>query len=116
MVQRSSSEKPCVKSLINWLRMLRLKLSRTSKRKPDTKGPTIKQKAVFILRTRRTKKAQVKTFAEAFDVVDGLIGNLARSVYTRSSVAVHVADCREEARKVRDYVSLVLAELLEIGD
>jgi hypothetical protein len=86
------------------------------KREPDTKGPTMKQKAVFILRARRTKKAQVKTFAEAFDVVDGLIGNLARSVYTRSSVAVHVADSREEARKVRDYVSLVLAELLEIGD
>jgi predicted pPIWI-associating nuclease len=85
------------------------------KREPDTKG-TMKQKAVFMLRARRTKKAQVKTFAEAFDVVDGLIGNLARSVYTRSSVAVHVADSREEARKVRDYVSLVLAELLEIGD
>jgi hypothetical protein len=86
------------------------------KREPDTKGPTMKQRAVFILRARRTKKAQVKTFAEAFDVVDGLIGNLARSVYTRSSVAVHVADSREEARKVRDHVSLVLAELLEIGD
>jgi hypothetical protein len=86
------------------------------KREPDTKGPTMKQKAVFILRARRAKKTQVKAFGEAFDLVDGLIGNLARSVYTRSSVAVHVADSREEARKVRDYVSLVLAELLEIGD
>jgi hypothetical protein len=86
------------------------------KREPDTKGPTMKQKAVFILRARRAKKPQVKTFTEALDVVDELIGNLARSVYTRSSVAVHVADSREEARKVRDFVSLVLAELLEVGD
>src|SRR6266496_5910171 len=86
------------------------------KREPDTKGPTMKQKAVFILRARRAKKPQVKTFTEALDVVDELIANLARSVYTRSSVSVHVADSREEARKVRDYVSLVLAELLEVGD
>ena len=86
------------------------------KREPDAKAPTMKQKAVFILRARRAKKAQVKAFGEAFDVVDELIGNLARSVYTRSSVAVHVADSREEARKVRDYVSLLLAELLEVGD
>ncbi len=86
------------------------------KREPDTKGPTMKQKAVFILRARRAKKPQMKTFSDALDVVDELIGGLARSVYTRSSVAVHVAHSREETCKVRDYVTLLLAELLEVGD
>lgn len=85
------------------------------KREPDTNGPTMKQKAVFILRARRAKRPQVRTFTEALDIVDGLIGNLVRSVYTRSSVAVHVADSIEETRKVQDYVTLVLAELLEVA-
>ncbi len=86
------------------------------KLEPDTKGPTMKQKAIFILRSRRPKDPQVKSFGDAIEVVEELIGKFVRSVYTRSSVAVHVGDSREEARKVRDYVTLVLAELLEVRE
>lgn len=82
----------------------------------NTKRPTMKQKAVFVLRARRPKDPQTKAFTDAIDVVEGLIGNFARSVYTRSSVAVHVADSKNEASKVRDYVTLVLVELLETGE
>ena len=86
------------------------------KQEPDTKGPTMKQKAVFILKSRRPKDPQVKAFGDAIDVVEELIGKFVRSVYTRSSVAVHVADSKEEAKKVRDYVALVLGELLEVKE
>lgn len=86
------------------------------KQEPDTKGPTMKQKAVFILKTRRPKDPQVKAFGDAIDVIEELIGKFVRSVYTRSSVAVHVADSKEEAQKVRDYVALVLGELLEVKE
>ena len=86
------------------------------KLEPDTKRPTMKQKAVFVLRARRPKDPQTKAFKDAIDIVEGLIGNFARSVYTRSSVAVHVADSKDEASKVRDYVTLVLDELLETGE
>lgn len=86
------------------------------KQEPDTKGPTMKQKAVFILRARHPKDPQVKSFGDAIDVVEELIGKFVRSVYTRSSVAVHVGDTKEEARKVRDYVTLVLGELLEVKE
>ncbi|MBI5910682.1 MAG: hypothetical protein HY848_12110 [Betaproteobacteria bacterium] len=86
------------------------------KLEPDTKGPTMKQKAVFILRARHPKDPQIKTLADAVDVVEGLISKFVRSVYTRSSVGVHIADSKEEASKVRDYVSLVLSELLEIKE
>ena len=82
----------------------------------DSKGPTMKQKAVFILRSRRPKDPQLKAFTEAINVIEEMIGKFVRSVYTRSSVAVHVADSKEEASKVRDYVALVLAELLEVGE
>lgn len=86
------------------------------KQEPDTKGPTMKQKAIFIMRARRPKDPQVKAFGDAIDVVEELIGKFVRSVYTRSSVAVHVADSKEEAKKVRDYVALVLGELLEVKE
>jgi len=86
------------------------------KLEPEAKGPTMKQKAVFILRSRRPKDPQIKSFGDAIEVVEELIGKFVRSVYARSSVAVHVGDSKEEARKVRDYVALVLAELLEVGE
>lgn len=86
------------------------------KLEPDTKGPTMKQKAVFVLRSRRPKDPQVKSFSDAIDVIEALIGKFVRSVYTRSSVDVHVADSMDEARKVRDYVTLVLGELLEVKE
>jgi len=86
------------------------------KQEADTKGPTMKQKAIFILKSRRPKDPQVKAFGDAIDVIEELIGKFIRSVYTRSSVAVHVADSKEEAKKVRDYVALVLGELLEVKE
>lgn len=86
------------------------------KLEPNTNGPTMKQKAVFILKARRRKDPQIKTFKDAIDLVEELIGKLVRSVYTRSSVAVHVAESESEARQVRDYVTVVLAELLEVRD
>lgn len=83
---------------------------------PNTNGPTMRQKAVFILRARRAKDSQIKAFADAVDVIEEAIGKFVRSVYSRSSTAVHVQVSRDEAARIKDYVSLVLAELLEIKD
>ena len=83
---------------------------------PNTNGPTMKQKAVFILRARRPKDPQIRAFADAVNVVEEAIGKFIRSVYSRSSAAVHARVSRDEAVRVKDYVSLVLAELLEIKD
>jgi len=84
------------------------------KLEPDAKGPTMKQKAVFILRSRRQKESQMKPLTQAIDVVEESIGKFIRFVYSRSSSAVHMQVSREEVRKIKDYVSLVLTELLEI--
>jgi hypothetical protein len=83
---------------------------------PDAKGPTMKQKAVFILRSRRPKDPQIKSLSDAVDIIEELVGKLVRSVYTRSSLAVHVQMSRDEALRIRDYVTLVLSELLEIKE
>src|ERR1051326_2752482 len=86
------------------------------KLEPDTKGPTMKQKATFILRARRPKDSQAKAFADAVAVVEESIGKFVRSVYTQSSVRVHVASSQNEVRRIRDYVTLVIGELLEVKD
>lgn len=86
------------------------------KLEPDTKGPTMKQKAVFVLRARHPKDSQTKAFTEAVAVVEESIGKFVRSVYAQSSVRVHLASSQDEVRRVRDYVTLVLGELLEVKD
>jgi len=86
------------------------------KLEPDTKGPTMKQKAIFVLRARHPKDSQTKAFTEAVAVVEESIGKFVRSVYTQSSVRVHVASSQDEVRRVRNYVTLVLGELLEVKD
>ena len=85
------------------------------KQEPDTDSPTMKQKAVFVLKSRRPKDPQVKAFAEAIDIVENLIGKFVRAVYTRSTLSVHTASSRDEVGRIRDYVSLVLVELLEVS-
>ncbi|HLI29750.1 MAG TPA: hypothetical protein VKV79_01465 [Terriglobia bacterium] len=86
------------------------------KLEPDAKGPTMKQKALFILRSRKLKDSQTKPLADAINIIEEAIGKFVRSVYSHSSAAVHSQVSREEAIRVRDYAALVLVELLEIKD
>lgn len=85
------------------------------KLEPNAKGPTMKQKAVFILKSRQTSSKQVKAFSDAIDVAEELVGKFVRSVYDRLSVATHTQTDRDEVLKIRNYVSLALIELLEIN-
>jgi hypothetical protein len=86
------------------------------KLEPDTKGPTMRHKAVFILHARRPKNSQTKPLTDAVAVVEESIGKFVRSVYTQSSVRVQVASSQDEVCRIRDYVTLVLGELLEVRD
>lgn len=80
----------------------------------DTKGPTMRQKTVFILKSRQVAEKQIKPLADAINIVEELIGKFIRSVYERSSVATHTHTSKDEAFKIRNYVTLALIELLEI--
>ena len=81
----------------------------------DTHGPTMKQKVVFILKSRQKSTSDTKVSADAVIVVDEMVGGFVRSVYQRSSMATHVALGKDEANRVREYVTLALMELLEIN-
>lgn len=80
----------------------------------NTKKPTMKQKAVFILKSRKASEKNFKAFADAIGVAEELVGKFVRSVYDRSSVGTHTPISKDEVLRIRGYVSLALSELLEI--
>lgn len=80
----------------------------------DTKGPTMKQKVIFILKSRRAAGKQIKAFTDAVEVVEELVGKFVRSVYERSCVATHTPTSRDEVLKIRNFITVALVELLEI--
>jgi hypothetical protein len=84
--------------------------------KKDTPGPTMKQKVMFILKSRQTPESKSKLLVDNVAVVDELVGNMVRSVYQRASRATHVGADKQEARRVRDYVLLALSEILEVTE
>ena len=84
------------------------------KLEPDAKGPTMKQKTRFILLNRGLSKTLSETPEKAVDSIETAIGSFVRSVYRRSSVSTHTPTDRNEVLRVRDWVRIVLCELLEI--
>jgi len=76
--------------------------------------PTMKQKAVFILKRRRVGSAVVDTAKKHMDLVEAKTGSFARSVYELCSDSTHGHPTINEAILIRDHVALILSELLEI--
>jgi Predicted pPIWI-associating nuclease len=84
------------------------------KQEPNTNGPTMKQKVRFVLKNRGASKAVSAPAESAIEGVEESLGTFVRSVYTRSSVSTHTPTDKVEVLRVRDFVRVVLVELLEI--
>jgi len=85
---------------------------KTVKLNKDQKRPTMKQKTVFILKTRGIGDTARKPAEDAVTAIEESV--LARSVYDRGSLATHVASTRREVRTFKGYADAVLADLLEV--
>lgn len=84
------------------------------KQSADTNGPTMKQKVRFILKSRGYTKALSTTAETATESVESAVSSFVRSVYTRSSVSTHTPTEKAEVTRIRNFVRVVLCELLEI--
>jgi len=82
----------------------------------DQKKPTMAQKVVFILRSRKQLESQIKPAKQAGQSVEEYVGSLFRAVYDRASAGVHTPPERNEAVKVKGWVTEVLAEVLEVKE
>jgi hypothetical protein len=80
----------------------------------DQKRPTMKQKAVFVLKTRGVGDTARKPAEDAVTAIEESVGSLTRSVYDRGSLATHIATTRREVRTFKGYADAVLADLLEV--
>jgi hypothetical protein len=78
--------------------------------------PTMKQKVRFVLSSRDRNKTQRDAAEKSADLVDSLAGEVARAVYNRASLALHVENARGEVQRVKRYVDTVLFDLLEISE
>ncbi|MDI9434279.1 MAG: hypothetical protein QM570_21385 [Planctomycetota bacterium] len=81
----------------------------------DQTKPTMKQKMRYILRSRGKNKTVSEAPEKAVEIVEEMVGALARSVYNRSSLSTHVGTTKQEVQQVKAYVDVVLGELLEIA-
>ena len=82
----------------------------------DTSGPTMKQKVVFILKSRGRKKPQQDSIKNSLDLIDGLTGDITRTIYTRGSIATHLETSRAEVQKIKRYTDTIFFDLLEISE
>ena len=87
---------------------------KTVKLEKDQRGPTMKQKAIFIMKARGIGETTRKTSADAVGAVEESVGSLARSVYNRGSVSTHVNTTRNEVLTLKAYADAILADLLQI--
>jgi len=80
----------------------------------DRKGPTMKQKVVFILKNREAASNEIKTTKSHVDLIEEKTGAFIRSVYDRSSASTHGAPTRDEAISIKNHIALILSELLQV--
>jgi hypothetical protein len=80
----------------------------------DAKGPTMRQKAKFILDKRGISKSQQKTTEDTINTIEASMSSLVRSVYSRASFSTHTPTSRDEVVRIRNLVRVVLLEILSI--
>lgn len=80
----------------------------------ETNGPTMKQKVRYILKKRGLSNTLTEPAENATETVDTIVGTFVRSVYTRSNVSTHTPTDKNEVLRLRDFVRVILSELLEI--
>lgn len=77
-------------------------------------GPTMRQKARFILRSRGQAKNAIETAEKAVELIDELVASLVRSTYTRASISTHTTPTVAEVRRIKGYVDTLLLDLLAL--
>ncbi|MGD9633289.1 MAG: hypothetical protein AB7G28_03780 [Pirellulales bacterium] len=80
------------------------------KLEPNTHRPTMRQKARYILKQRKSN--ELETVVSLVDTVDERFGGFVRNVYSQSSATVHSSGLEQEIRSLKKYVDLALNDLL----
>jgi Predicted pPIWI-associating nuclease len=80
----------------------------------NASGPTMVQKAKFILRSRAKSDSLTKPAIDAVKNLENATETFVRSTYSSGSVSVHVSPSQGDVRQLKLYVESALSELLSI--
>lgn len=84
------------------------------KQDKSTSGPTMTQKARYIMKQRRTSDTSSKPTLEATEIVDETTAKIVRSTYQSGSLSVHVSPSHADVQQLKMHADAVLAGLLNI--
>ena len=88
-----------------------VKASAGYEQEPGTRGPTMRQRAAYIIKKLHLERGTLMDSVEKFD---DPAAALARSVYSRGSGGLHSTTDRAELSNLLGYADAVLAELLNV--
>lgn len=80
----------------------------------NTKRPTMRQKAKYILKNRELAANQASLSETAVDNIENAVSAITRSVYVRSNVSTHSPTSRDEVARLHGWVRLVMCDLLSL--
>ena len=80
----------------------------------DRKHPTMKQKVRYILRAREVAENSMKAPEAAINTIEDRIASFTRATYDRSSISAHTSSERKEVFQIKNYVNVVMSELLSL--
>jgi hypothetical protein len=80
----------------------------------DLTKPTMKQKVRFIFKARDLGATVSAVPENAVTTVDGLIANMTRSTYDRSSLSAHTEADKKSVEQLKRYVDVIFHDLLEL--
>lgn len=81
---------------------------------PNQTKPTMTQKVTHILRSRRRSKSQRSSAEKSIELIEQLFAEVTRSLYTRASLATHLATSKTEVGQIKRFLDTVLFDILEI--
>lgn len=77
--------------------------------------PTMKQKVRYILKSRNLNDTKRIPAEKSVEMVDEIIGQMARAVYNRASLSTHLQTTKNEVTQIKRYIDLVFYEILELS-
>lgn len=82
---------------------------------PDPKhGYTQKQKVRHIMRQRGVPENAREAPERTVELIEAAMASLTRATSVRASISAHVSTGRTEARTIKPYIEVVLADLLDV--
>jgi hypothetical protein len=81
---------------------------------PQSRGPTMAQRAKFILQKKRRGKTTIEMAEREVQVVDEKVSELVRSAYNRASDAAHNYETRSEVVLILRYFEALMYDLIEV--